>query len=434
VNRLVAFVNESFAPRVNRWTRNDWVRSIQDSIMTVMPLILIGSLITLISILNEYLDWWPDFSGINRFSFGLIGLFVAMLVPFFIMERKGHRDRRLVAGATGIAVFMLLLTPTFTDAGEIVYIFERFGATGIFAGLISGLAVSVVMLLFARLSFFKDSTAMPDFIIVWFDSILPILTCLTAAWLTVDVLDLDVFAGLVNLFEPLVSSAQSFYGFVLLYFIGAVLYSFGMSAWILFPLVYPLQLQGIQENVELVAAGHPATNINTYEVLFSGWVGIGGIGATLPLVLMMAFTARSARLKAIGRVSLVPSVFNINEPVVFGAPIAYNPLLMVPFWINSLVPPTLVYLVLSWGWVDVPAKVYQLWYTPFPISTWIVAPGVAALLLLAVVFGLAAAVWWPFLRVYDAQVVAEEHAEAAAHETSAAPAVARDSEQAVLAT
>ena len=423
MNRLVTYMNDSFAPRVNRLTRNDWVRSIQDSILTVMPLILIGSLITLVSILNEYLSWWPDFSGLNRFSFGLIGLFVAMLLPFFMMERKGHRDRRLVAGATGAAVFLYLLSPTFNAAGKVIFVFERFGATGIFAGLLAGLAVSAVMLAFARMSFFKDSTAMPDFIIVWFDSIIPVLVCLTGAWLTVDVFQADVFAGLVTLFEPLVSSAQSFWGFVLLYFISAFLYSFGMSAWILFPLVYPLQLQGIQENVELAAAGQDPTNINTYEVLFSGWVGIGGIGATLPLVLMMAFMARSQRLKAIGRVSLVPSVFNINEPVVFGAPIAYNPLLMVPFWINSIIPPALVYAALYWGWADIPSKVYQLWYTPFPISTWIVSPGITSLLLLAVVFALATLVWWPFLRVYDMQVVAEERAEEEAAAVADEPTV-----------
>lgn len=416
MNRLVNYMNNSFAPKVNRLTRNDWVRSIQDSIMAVMPLILIGSLITLISIANEYADWWPDFSGINRFSFGLIGLFIAFLVPFYMMERRGHRDRRLVASATGAAVFLYLLSPTFSEAGEIIFLFERFGATGIFAGLIAGLAVSAVMLLSARLSLFKKSTTMPDFIIVWFDSILPIMACLVGAWITVDVFGGDVFAGLVTAFEPLTAIAQSFWGFVLLYFIGAFLYSFGMSAWIMFPLVYPLQLQGIQENVELVASGQDPTNINTYEVLYSGWVAIGGVGATLPLVIMMAFMARSQRLKAIGRVSLVPSVFNINEPVVFGAPIAFNPILMVPFWINSILPPALVYGALSWGLADIPSKVYQLWYTPFPISTWIVSPGVAGLLLFAVIFALATAVWLPFLRVYDLQVLDEERAEAAAAE------------------
>ena len=160
-----------------------------------------------------------------------------------------------------------------------------------------------------------------------------------------------------------------------------------------------------------VAAGQPATNINTWEVLYSGWVGIGGIGATLPLVIMMAFWARSARLKAIGRASLVPGIFNINEPIVFGAPIAFNPILMVPFWINSLIPPILTCWALSSGLVAIPSQVFQMWYTPFPFATWIVSPGVMSLLLLAVVAALVTLTWLPFFRAYDRQELAEDEAE-----------------------
>jgi PTS system cellobiose-specific IIC component len=240
---------------------------------------------------------------------------------------------------------------------------------------------------------------------------LPILLSLLTTWLLVDVAHLDIYAGILALFSPLTAVAQSFWGFVLLYFISAFMYSFGMSAWILFPLVYPLQLQGIQDNMAAVAAGNPPTNINTYEVLFSGWVGIGGIGATLPLVIMMAFWARSARLKAIGRASLIPSVFNINEPIVFGAPIAFNPILMVPFWINSLVPPILTYWALSSGLVPIPSQLFQMWYTPFPISTWIVSPGLAGMLLLLVIVALVTLTWLPFFKAYDRQAMVEDEAD-----------------------
>ena len=409
---LTDYMTEKFAPWANRITGNIWVKSLQESIMAVVPMILVGSLITLISILNNFVSWMPDLTRINQFSFGLMGLFVAFLIPYQVMHHKDFRDRRLVAGMTGAAGFLLLIGPTFgEDGATISFTFERFGATGMFVSVVAGLVVGAVFNLFARLKLFKNSTALPDFIIVWFDSIVPILLCLLGGWLLVDVTGLDIYAGIVTLFSPLTAIVQSFWGFVLLYFIGAFLYSFGMSAWVLFPLVYPLQLQGIQDNMAAVAAGNPATNINTWEVLYSGWVGIGGIGATLPLVIMMAFWARSARLKAIGRASLVPGVFNINEPIVFGAPIAFNPILMVPFWINSLIPPILTYLALSSGLVAIPSQVFQMWYTPFPFATWIVSPGVMSMLLLVVIAALVTLTWLPFFRAYDRQVVAEDDAE-----------------------
>ena len=409
---LTDYMTEKFAPWANRVTGNLWVKSLQEAIMAVVPMILVGSLITLVSILNNFVSWMPNLNPINQFSFGLMGLFVAFLIPYQVMQHKDFRDRRLVAGMTGAAVFLLLIGPVFSeDGGSITFTFERFGATGMFTSILAGLVVGAVFNLFARLRMFRNSTALPDFIIVWFDSMLPILVSLLFTWLLVDVAGLDIYAGLLALFSPLTAIVQSFWGFVLLYFIGAFLYSFGMSAWILFPLIYPLQLQGIQDNMAAVAAGQPATNINTWEVLYSGWVGIGGIGLTLPLVIMMAFWARSARLKAIGRASLVPGIFNINEPIVFGAPIAFNPILMVPFWINSLIPPILTYWALSSGLVAIPSQVFQMWYTPFPFATWIVSPGVMSLLLLAVVAALVTLTWLPFFRAYDRQALAEDEAE-----------------------
>lgn len=414
MNTVVTYMSDVVAPKMNKITRNVWIRSIQESIMATLPLILVGSLITLVSILNEWVSWMPNLTGINRFTFGLVALVIAFLVPFYILEHKGHRDRRLIAGATGAAVFLYLTVFSFGDDGSATVTFDRFGATGIFAGLLAGLFAGLVMSLFAKWSFFKNSTALPDFIIVWFDTVIPILVCIGTAYVLVDVANFDVFNGLVSFLSPLVSSVQSFWGFVLTYFISCFLYSFGMSAWVLFPLIYPLQLQAIEANAQAVAAGGEATYINTYETLFSGWVGIGGMGATLPLVILMLTAARSARLKAIGKASIVPSVFNINEPVVFGAPIAFNPILMIPMWINSLIPPAIVYAALSWGLVPIPSRVYQLWYTPFPISTWIVSPGLASLLLLAVVAAIVTAVWFPFLKAYDRQLIREEAAELAA--------------------
>ena len=240
---LTDYMTEKFAPWANRVTGNLWVKSLQEAIMAVVPMILVGSLITLVSILNNFVSWMPNLNPINQFSFGLMGLFVAFLIPYQVMQHKDFRDRRLVAGMTGAAVFLLLIGPVFSeDGGSITFTFERFGATGMFTSILAGLVVGAVFNLFARLRMFRNSTALPDFIIVWFDSMLPILVSLLFTWLLVDVAGLDIYAGLLALFSPLTAIVQSFWGFVLLYFIGAFLYSFGMSAWILFPLIYPLQL------------------------------------------------------------------------------------------------------------------------------------------------------------------------------------------------
>ncbi|OZS78255.1 PTS cellobiose transporter subunit IIC, partial [Tetzosporium hominis] len=107
----MTFMTNSFTPRVNKITKNPWISSIQDSVMTILPLILVGSLITIISLLNNVVLWFPDFSLIHTFTFGLLGIFVAFLIPYFIMEKKKQDNKKLVAGATGLSLYLFLLSP-----------------------------------------------------------------------------------------------------------------------------------------------------------------------------------------------------------------------------------------------------------------------------------------------------------------------------------
>src|SRR5690625_5661686 len=97
MDRFIKFMHEIFAPRINKLTQYVWVSSIQDAIMTTLPLILVGSLVTLVSLLNEVFPGMPDFSPINMFSFGLLGVFVTFLIPYFIMEKKGVNNQKILA-------------------------------------------------------------------------------------------------------------------------------------------------------------------------------------------------------------------------------------------------------------------------------------------------------------------------------------------------
>lgn len=81
-------------------------------------------------------------------------------------------------------------------------------------------------------------------------------------------------------------------------------------------------------------------------------------------------------------------------------------------WINSLVPPILVYLTLHFGLIPVPSKIFQMWYMPIPIATWIISPGLLSLLLVVVIIALTSLVWFPFFRAYDKQAVKEDEEEA----------------------
>lgn len=97
--------------------------------------------------------------------------------------------------------------------------------------------------------------------------------------------------------------------------------------------------------------------------------------------------------------------------MIYGAPIAFNPILMIPMWINGIITPIIVYLALDLGFAQIPSKVFQLWYTPIGISTYLMS-GFNGLILLAVVLAIIFAVWYPFYKIYDAQELKKEQEEA----------------------
>ncbi|SHJ82710.1 PTS system, cellobiose-specific IIC component [Clostridium cavendishii DSM 21758] len=401
MKKFINWMNDKFAPAMNKITRNVWVSAIQDSIMGAIPLILVGSLITMISILNVYFPSMPDLSPISSFSFGLMSIFIVFLTPYFIMEKQKKNDRKLISALTGVALFLMLLKPNIAD-GNISFSFERLGANGMFVALLVGLIVGIAMYFSSKMSLFKDSSSLPDFIIVWFDTIIPISILLILGWLFTFQLHFDLYAAILKIFEPLSYIGQSFGGFVLGTFICVFLYSFGISPWSLYPILFPIWVAGVDANAQNIAKGLSANNIHTFETLM-GWVWIGGMGTTLPLVLLMLFAAKSKRLKAVGKVTIVPAIFNINEPTVFGAPIVFNPILMVPMWLNGLIIPSITYIFLNIGMVTIPSKVMQLWYLPVGISTYLVNFDFKGILLLFVNIFVSLMIWYPFFKVYDIQ-------------------------------
>lgn len=407
MQKLFDFMNQKFAPVANKISKNIIVSSIQDSIMTILPLILVGSIITVLSLVNEIIPNAVQLGKINDFSFGMVGLGVAFLIPYNIMEKSKINDKKLLAGVTSLALFLMCIGPEFND-GVISFTQSRFGATGLVVAMVVGIFVGMVMKFASKFSFFNRDSGMPDFVIVWFDSLIPILAILAVGFVFTDVLAIDIFATILNIFKPLSSIVQTFGGFVLINFIQVFLYSFGISPWILTPITYPVYMQAIAQNAEAAAAGQAAMNIATNETVYA-LVTIGGLGATLGLSFLLTFLSKSKRLKAIGRATIIPSLFNINEPLIFGTPIAFNPFLMIGLWINGIVVPALAYLSMAIGFVDVPTKTFLLWYMPYPIQSFLATSGdwkaVVMCLILIVVSTL---IWFPLFKLYDAQQVKVE--------------------------
>ena len=414
MKKFMQWMSDVFAPKMTRAARNPYVAAVQDAILTTMPMIFIGTIGTILDTIKEAFPSFPSCSGFANFSFSLISLFLAFLIPYSIMEKKHLRQTRRQAGLAGLALFIMIIDPQIVD-GIFSVSFKALGSGGMIVAIVSGIFVGFVMSSFAKLHLFKEDSGIPDFVAVWFDTLIPILLIMLIGWLLTSIFHLNLLELITNLFMPLVNLGETFIGFVLINFLAmAFLYSFGISTWVLYPVMSVIALTGIAANEAAAAAGLAATNIHVYEVT---WImSIGGGGATLSLAIMLCFFAKSKRLRLMGKTCIVPSMFNINEPLVYGTPITFNPMLMVPMWICGFIIPCITWITFKIGLVPIPTKVFELWYLPKPIFAWFSTGSWKGAVLCLILFALSWIIYWPFFRAYDKQACAEEAAHDHSHD------------------
>lgn len=405
MKKFMDWLETSFSPRMMKINNNVWIVTLKDSIMQTLPFIFLGSLFVMLAILNDYLPWLPSFWTPFGWTMGLISLFISFLIPFNLMEKKRLRKQRIIAGLSGVSLFLIIISPQVIADGAPGFGHSALGAGGMFVAIVAGLFAGWVMSLFGKFSFFSDESVIPDFVRAWFDSMLPIAVVVVTGWLLVDVVGFDLYNVVMAIFMPLAGVIETPWGFALMLFIFCFLYSMGISSWVLTPVFTPVMLAAMQANMDGTAA-----NLVTQSTVYSAYLWIGGIGATFPLVIMLMLS-KAPKLKALGRACLPPAIFNINEPVVFGA-IAWNPTLMIPMWLQGIILPLVVWLFTKViPFAPIPMYQFDMWYAPFPISTWLATGSVTAILLMLVIFVLSGAIWYPFFKSYEKQTLAAESAD-----------------------
>lgn len=414
MSKIMDWLENKFAPAMSKITQNPWVSALSGSMMKILPIIMTGSLIFFYNVFRSWIPALPDLGGVLQFTFQLTSLILTFLVANQLMEKLGHTRYVLNAGLTAIIVFLIAIKPTISDDNIFSVGFDRFGPTGMFVALVVGVLVSVVYHIYAKLHILEDSVTIPDFVCEWINQILPMFVCVLVGTIISNNLNVDMYQVISAVFSPLEHLGRTLPGLIIMMMAISFLYSMGISTWFLGTFTTPILMAGTAANLAQVAAGQTATNIVCYETIYLlSLMTLGGQGCTLTLNVHMLLS-KSKRLKSLGKVCIGPSIFNINEPVVFGAPIVFNPILMLPMWINTLVSAVIIWFVMSWGWLAVPAASVTTGQIPAPIGYIIVTGDWRAIIFWVLIFVVTFLIWKPFFKVYEKQVMKEEAEEEAA--------------------
>lgn len=399
---------------MNKINHNVWIVTLKDSVMQILPFILLGSIFCVGAVVENYISlpfsFWTPFG----WTMGMVSLLVAILIPFNFCEKKRLRKQRLIAGCTGLILFLISITPEVVAEGEAGFGSSALGAGGMFCAIVTGLIVCVVFNAFGKFSFFKEDSAIPDFVRQWFDALLPIGLVIFGGFIVVQVLNINLYQIVSSIFMPLQTVMNTWYGFILINFLICFIYSMGISSWVLTPVTEPVKLAGIAANIAMVAAGTATVaslNMYTETLVYVMYMWWGGIACTMPLVLFLA-RSKAKKLKALGRACFAPAIFNINEPVIFGC-VAFNPIMMLPMWIIGIVLPAITWIgckVLAFA--PIAQIQFELWYCPYPIGTWIASQGnLIAVLFVIIEVVIAGLIWYPFFKAYEKQCLEEEVSE-----------------------
>ncbi|WP_159721204.1 PTS cellobiose transporter subunit IIC [Enterococcus sp. CSURQ0835] len=287
---------------------------------------------------------------------------------------------------------------------------ERLGTSGIFTGIImSIIAVKLYCLCVKRNWVIKMPEVVPVGVSRSFTALIPTFVIAFVVMAINGVLIIagtDIFKVISIPFGFVTNLTDTWLGVMVIYFLIHALWIVGIhGANIITSFLTPIVLANMQANAQ--GANFPLAGEfnNSYAI-------VGGSGATLGLVIFIAFLAKSDQLKVLGKASLVPGIFNINEPLIFGMPIVYNPYLAVPFFLAPIAAASLSYFAIKLEIVK-PMLAQMPWPSPVGIGAFIGSGGDWKAAVLAVVSTLLAfTIWFPFIKFYDTKLLKEEQAKA----------------------
>lgn len=415
LDRIGLWLERRVAPPLVKLGNQRHFVALRAGLIRVIPLIIVGSVPLILTNLpvTEWADAMKPYNDtlnlLYQATFGFLGLWVAMSVG----AEMGRMYKLDVTMASVVTTCSFIITAAPPDLAAGTVSFQYFGAQGMFTAFVVAIIVAEVMRFMRdRNLVIKLPENVPANIAASFSALFPLAVLVFGFWLLRHVIGFELAPAIKDAIQPILVQADSLWAVTLAMLVTMVLWFVGIhgGSITIWGVLYPLLLSNIAANGVQHAAGEPMTHVFTEPWNFIYGMP-GGVGITQPLILYFLLMARSQRLKAVGRVGLGPGIFNINEPVTFGTPLIMNPLMFIPFvLLTSTLGYVIGYLATTWGLVS--ATYIQIpWTTPIFLNAWLATGGdVRSVICQGVVLLISAAVWYPFFRIWDRRMVAEEGA------------------------
>ncbi|ELY4545457.1 PTS sugar transporter subunit IIC [Cronobacter sakazakii] len=421
---MVHVIENKITPLAGAMGSQRHVVAIRDGFLAALPFMIIGSFLLVFI--------FPPFSPDTQIGFCRAWLDLSLkyreqlmlpfnlsmgVMTFFISVGIGAslgKHYKLDPIMTGLLAFMafLLVAAPYKD-GQIST--QYFSGQGIFTALITAIYASEMYAFLKRHNItIRLPKEVPTGVARSFEILIPVVVIV----LTLHPLNLIIESttgmilpeAIMHLLSPLVAASDSLPAILISVLICQILWFAGIhGALIVTGIMNPFWMANLSANQAALAAGQALPHIYL-QGFWDHYLLIGGVGSTLPLAFLL-LRSRAVHLRTIGKMGVVPSMFNINEPILFGAPVIMNPVFFLPFILVPMVNAVLAWTATKLGWL---AQVVSLtpWTTPAPIgaswaANWAFSPVIMCLICMV----MSALMYYPFVKAYERTLQKQEAAQ-----------------------
>ncbi len=409
------FMMKKILPFFTKLGKSRFIQSINSGLFFAMPIIFVGVVLQIVgAITSVALTAYPEIqamiSSLQNWGFGLMGLFICIGVA----KTNAQLNKIVVDGPIvfAVTIYFMLMKPVFNADGSISLAFNYLGAQGLTLALISGFAGAEISALFEKKGWTIKAKNLPQFMTSWFTNLLAGTFMIVLTWLIVYVWNINVMSAIQSLIAPLLVVSDTLPSMMIWGMLCAIGFALGIHPAAVGGIFFPLLFQLSAENAAMYASGLAPTAANGFHFATLGYVfaliNIGGACATLGLNVLMLFSKNNG-IKQLGRLAIVPSLITVNEPLVFGLPIVFNPLLALgAFLVNGIINPVLAYVFFMAGLIPAATNPALIIFFPSPMIALLNNMGFMGFLASIVIIVIDMLVWLPFFKIHEKQRNLEE--------------------------
>ncbi|NLC96392.1 MAG: PTS sugar transporter subunit IIC [Erysipelotrichaceae bacterium] len=422
-------IKKRVVPAMNKFIASPSLIAVKDGMIATMALTIVGSIFLLLAKFpyEPIADWFlkmditPVFMQVNKATFDILGLVSVFSIGYYYAKAK--KVEALSSGILSLVSYLILIEQSvkiedYSGLVSNIIPTSYLGSKGMVAAIIIGLSAGKVYSYFNLKGFtIKMPESVPKEVSNSFAAIIPGALIISISALLYGILRaydtsfIDIIYKVIQ--TPLQYLTSSFWGAIGMAFITSFLWWFGVHGGsIVSGVLGGVLTANMLTNQAIIDAGQVLNSTKGHIVTYNFrtlLLNITGSGITIGIVLYFLFFAKSEQFKKLGKLSIGSTIFNINEPVLFGTPIVLNPLMLIPFVGVPVVSVAVSYIAMDLGLVPLLGAINPPWTTPVIISG-LITGGYRVALLQIVLIAISFFGYFPFIRKLDLINLEQEQA------------------------